>query len=100
MDTRPRWSDATRRADFISFPLSRCIRIMIHPLSKPTVDRIVPAKSREESAAPEIILAAARQFKVLQSRAAPAQLALPLGGVVLSPCAVRGTTPGKSFRTA
>lgn len=72
---------------------------MIHPLSKPTVDRIVPAKPREESAAPEITLAATRQFKVLQSRAAPAQLALPLGGVVLSPCVVRGTAPGKSFRT-
>ncbi len=72
---------------------------MIYPLSKPTVDRIVPAKSREESAVPGITMSATRQFKVLQSRAAPAQLALPLGGVVLSPCAVRGTTPGKSFRT-
>jgi hypothetical protein len=75
------------------------IRIMVHPSRKLLVERIVPAKLNEDSAVPDVARAAARQFKVLQSRAAPAQLALPLNGVVLSPCAVRGTAPGKSFRT-
>jgi hypothetical protein len=71
---------------------------MVYSLSSTSRARPVSAGSRGQAAVPETTLAAARQFKVLQSRAAPAQLELPLGGVTITPLS-RASAAGKSFRT-
>jgi hypothetical protein len=73
---------------------------MIHILSAPGPARRTPEVTREAApAAAEVpTWASARQYKVLQSRSAPAQLALPLGGITISP-PLRHGTAGKPFRT-
>lgn len=74
---------------------------MIYSSSSPTAERDPSSKTREEAVTPEALKSATRQFKVLQSRAAPAQLSLPLGGFNLSPIVARtGSAAGKTFRTA
>lgn len=74
---------------------------MVYTFKSPGTERKAPGGTTEAAApaAAEVTTrASARQYKVLQSRAAPAQLALPLGGITISP-PLRNGVAGKPFRT-
>jgi hypothetical protein len=72
---------------------------MVYSLTPSSPDQPASTGTRDE-AAPEVTLASSRQYKVLQSRAAPRQLSLPLGGITITPPSRTTAPAGKPFRTA